>query len=109
MADHFEFSIDEDFDVFEDAENGLDDHPPDSGSVMPPDGGDFAVSSGPSGPGPSGTRPEGSPPLVEELVTVINLSDDDSPPDRRPARHRSRAGSAQKVGPVCCGLAASGY
>jgi hypothetical protein len=27
MADHFEFSMDEDYEVFEDAEDGLDDHP----------------------------------------------------------------------------------
>jgi hypothetical protein len=44
-----------------------------------------SVSSGPPGP-----RPKSTPPSVgesTELVTVINLSDDDSPPpDRRPAR-----------------------
>jgi hypothetical protein len=58
---------------------------------MPPDGGDLAVSSG-----PSDTRPEGSPPLVEKLVTVINLSDDDSPPDRRPAGHQQQSRKRSK-------------
>jgi hypothetical protein len=60
--------MDEDYEVFEDAEDGLDDHPPYSGPLLPSDGGDHTVSSGPIGP-----RPDSTPPLVEELVTVINL------------------------------------
>jgi hypothetical protein len=127
MADHFELSLDDEYDIFEDAEDGLSDRPPSSGPVSPSDGGDLAVPTGlsgpgllvagPSGPGPSvaglsgpgpsgagpsgtglsGTGPLGARPKVPppvELVTVANLSDDESS-DEHPlelvtvAEHRS--------------------
>jgi hypothetical protein len=43
MADHIEYSVDEDYEILED---GLSDDPPGSGSLLPPGGWNL----GPSGP-----------------------------------------------------------
>jgi hypothetical protein len=91
MTDHFEFSMYEDYEVFEDAEDGLNYDPPDSGPLLPPGGGYLTVSSSPG--------PKSTPPSVgdsTELVTVINLSDDDSPPYRPPAHTQQPSRKHQK-------------